>query len=212
MRAQRLFSFDILPPESVSPFETAPESSYPKGIPKDETMAPKAPAPKKVKKRIISPRPRYLSNQDIKTIVGIIQYWPKEPMTWELIRQAIAYLPGGSGKGKNAPAVWTRQALCKHDLIQNAYDERKRELATKQGSGGKRPRPKKSPETVVLREMVEARDIEIKELESTIAKLKHKIMTMLVNQNLGATTEEKLLTPLSTKIDRRPTDKPKDKK
>jgi len=137
----------------------------------------------------------------------LIRTWPSAPMTWDLVCERVAREIQGVGssrtmtRGSNA-AGWTRQALSRHEKIQRAFDDRKKELAAEVGREKKNPNRNRDPAVVVLRRERDALRIRISELEAQLAVYEERFQLTAYNRALGAHTENELVQPLMPKIDR----------
>ena len=150
-------------------------------------------------------RARFIPDRLVVEIADIVRHWPELPLSWELIRQQIVHdlLNREARRTKHLPKAWSRQALSKNATIKKAYKERKDELTRAQARDATRPKRRRDPVVVVLKQENETLKIKIKQLEDTVRFYEDRHRTMLANGGRG---EVDPLKPLPEKIDRRPKD------
>lgn len=147
-----------------------------------------------------------MTPRDIKQIAELIQTWPSEPLTWELVRNRVAREIQGmralSTKRGSDGVGWSRQALSNHDLIMQAFSVRRDELRLERDRVKRNPHRNRDPEAVALRRERDGLRNKIHELEAKLAAYEERHQILLYNFALGATSESELLHPLAPKIDR----------
>ena len=147
-------------------------------------------------KKPLFPRPRYMSDEDVAKIVGMIREWPRAPMEWDGIRAEIGKRLLGRKDGSDE-GVWSRQALSARPEIKKAYNERTDELS-RIGQRDARRKRKPAPEAVIWRQKSEHLEVRIRALESKLAAYEELFRTYNVRKFQGAATEEELTKPLDS--------------
>ena len=119
-------------------------------------------------------RARFIPDRLVVEIADIVRHWPELPLSWELIRQQFVHdlLNREARRTKHLPEAWSRQALSKNATIKKAYKERKDELTKAQARDATRPKRRRDPVVVVLKQENETLKIKIKQLEDTVRSMR----------------------------------------
>ena len=133
---------------------------------------------------------RKLNESDVQNIVGIIDGWPSQSMTWVALVDQVTAVLGHT---------WTRQALEKHEAIKAAYQR----VRDDRRPGGKRQPT--DPAEVLLTRRVEGLKQEVEQLRRQVAGYEERFIRYQYNAYAQGMTPQELERPLPP-IDRRRSD------
>ncbi len=128
-------------------------------------------------------KPR-LTDQDVQTIVAILEVW-EGPLTWELLMQRVALVLGRS---------YSRQALDGHEAIKASFQARKRRNRAIRDSllKGKVTTDEVPPDLAAALRRAEAAELRVQALQQVIERYRGKFVRWLYNARNAAMTEEQL--------------------
>jgi hypothetical protein len=133
-------------------------------------------------------RSRNLGDQDVQTIVGIVDGW-SGPLTWNLLIDSVY---------ARLHCKYTRQALHKHDRIRIAFEVRKKNLQTRE------PQVRGSAQFQKALERISHLEAENQRLQAEIERLLEQFARWAFNAYVRGIGDSELNRPLP-EIDRRQT-------